>query len=363
MTGFDYPGRVARLQTTMVEEGVDAVVLSIGADLPYFTGYEAMDSERPTVLIVSPSGIPVLVIPLLEAPRVEATNVELASWQETEDPMALVARALDGARHVAIGDQTRSSTLLSLQEVLPGVTWLSASKITSILRIRKDPDEVEMLRSAASAVDRALHRIPAEVRFSGRPETEIARDLQSMTVEEGHDVAMFAIVGGGPNGASPHHEPGMRVIEPGDLVVCDFGGRRNHYTSDVTRTFAVGKPSPEQEEVHRVVLAASEAARGAVKPGVPCQEIDRAARRVVEEAGFGDLFIHRTGHGIGLEVHEHPYMVEGNETRLEEGMTFSIEPGVYLPGRFGVRIEDIVACGVTGVDELNRADRSLRVVE
>ena len=363
MTGFDYPGRVARLQTTMVEEGVDAVVLSIGADLPYFTGYEAMDSERPTVLIVSPTGIPVLVIPLLEAPRVEATNVELASWQETEDPMALVARALDGARHVAIGDQTRSSTLLSIQEALPDVTWLSASKITSTLRIRKDPDEIEMLRSAASAVDRALNRIPAEVRFSGRTEAEIARDLQSMTVEEGHDVAMFAIVGGGPNGASPHHEPGKRVIEPGDLVVCDFGGRRNHYTSDVTRTFAVGTPSPEQEEVHRVVLEASEAARGAVKPGVTCQEIDRSARRVVEEAGFGDLFIHRTGHGIGLEVHEHPYMVEGNETPLEEGMTFSIEPGVYLPGRFGVRIEDIVACGATGVDELNRADRSLRVVE
>ena len=184
-----------------------------------------------------------------------------------------------------------------------------------------------------------------------------------MTVEEGHDVASFAIVGGGPNGASPHHEPGDRVIENGDLVVCDFGGRLRGYSSDVTRTFSVGVPSSEQEAVHSVVLAASEAARAAVGPGVTCQEIDRAARRVVEEAGYGDLFIHRTGHGIGLEVHEHPYMVEGNETPLEEGMTFSIEPGVYLPGRFGVRIEDIVACGPDGVDELNRADRSLRVVE
>ena len=347
----------------MATEAVDAVLLSIGADLPYLTGYEAMDSERPTVLIVATTGTPVLVIPLLEAPRVEATNVELASWQETEDPIVLVARALDGARRVAIGDQTRSSTLLSIQEVLPDVTWLSASEVTSPLRVRKDPGEVEMLRSAAAGVDRALERIPTEVRFSGRTEMEIARDLQTMTVEEGHDVAMFAIVGGGPNGASPHHEPGKRVIEPGDLVVCDFGGRRNYYSSDVTRTFAVGEPSPEQEGVHRVVLEASKAARGAVKPGVTCQDIDRSARRVVEEAGFGDLFIHRTGHGIGLEVHEHPYIVEGNETPLEEGMTFSIEPGIYLPGRFGVRIEDIVACGATGVDELNRADRSLRVVE
>jgi Xaa-Pro aminopeptidase len=220
-----------------------------------------------------------------------------------------------------------------------------------------------MLRSAASAVDRALGRVPAELRFSGRTEIEVARELQTMTVEEGHDVAMFAIVGAGANGASPHHEPGKRVIAPGDLVVCDFGGRHNLYSSDVTRTFSVGGPSSEQEEVHQVVLAASEAARAAVGPGVTCQEIDRSARRVVEEAGFGELFIHRTGHGIGLEVHEHPYIVEGNDTPLEEGMTFSIEPGVYLPGSFGVRIEDIVACGASGVDELNRADRSLLIVE
>ncbi|HEX2404788.1 MAG TPA: Xaa-Pro peptidase family protein [Acidimicrobiia bacterium] len=363
MTGFDYPGRVTRLQSTMVEMGVDAVVLSIGADLPYFTGYEAMDSERPTVLIVGPTGIPVLVIPLLEAPRVEATNVELASWRETEDPMLLVGRALGRARRVAIGDQTRSSTLLSIQALLPDVSWLRASDLTSTLRVRKEPAEVEMLRSAASAVDRALGRVPAELRFSGRTEIEVARELQTMTVEEGHDVAMFAIVGAGANGASPHHEPGKRVIAPGDLVVCDFGGRHNLYSSDVTRTFSVGGPSSEQEEVHQVVLAASEAARAAVGPGVTCQEIDRSARRVVEEAGFGELFIHRTGHGIGLEVHEHPYIVEGNDTPLEEGMTFSIEPGVYLPGSFGVRIEDIVACGASGVDELNRADRSLLIVE
>ena len=347
----------------MDAEGVDAVVLSIGADLPYFTGYEAMDSERPTVLIIARTGIPVLVIPLLEAPRVEATNVELASWRETEDPMVLVVRALGAARRVAIGDQTRSSTLLSMQERLPDATWVGASDLTSTLRARKEPAEIEMLRSAAGAVDRALARVPAELRFSGRTEIDVARDLQTMTVEEGHDVAMFAIVGAGGNGASPHHEPGNRVIEPGDMVVCDFGGRRNLYTSDVTRTFSVGGPSQEQVEVHRVVLAASEAARAAVGPGVACQEIDRAARDVIESAGFGEFFIHRTGHGIGLEVHEHPYIVEGNATPLEVGMTFSVEPGIYLRGRFGVRIEDIVTCGPHGVDELNQADRSLRVVD
>jgi Xaa-Pro aminopeptidase len=180
-----------------------------------------------------------------------------------------------------------------------------------------------------------------------------------MTVSEGHDVASFAIIASGPNGASPHHEPNDRVIDEGDLVVCDFGGRIGGYFSDATRTFSVGEPSSRHREVHGLVLAANEAGRAAVAPGVACQEIDQAARRVITEAGYGDYFIHRTGHGIGLEVHEHPYMVEGNDLVLEPGMTFSVEPGIYLPGEFGVRIEDIVACGSSEVDDLNRADRRL----
>ena len=347
----------------MEEEGVDAVVLSIGADLPYFTGYEAMDSERPTALVVRGSGVPVLVIPQLEAPRVEAGDLDLAPWGETDDPFALITDSLAGARRIAVGDQTRAANVLAIQAMLPDVAWDRASVLIAPLRTRKDSREVELLRAAAHAVDRALARVPDEVTFAGRTETEVARDLQAMTVEEGHDVASFAIVGGGPNGASPHHEPGNRVIQVGDLVVCDFGGRWQGYCSDVTRTFAVGGPSGEQEQVHAVVHAAGEAARRAVRPGMTCEDIDREARRVIEEAGYGEHFIHRTGHGIGLEVHEHPYMVEGNDTQLEEGMTFSIEPGVYLPGRLGVRIEDIVACGPNGVDELNRADRSLRVVD
>jgi Xaa-Pro aminopeptidase len=363
LTGFDYPGRVSRLQELMTADGVDAVLLSVGADLPYLTGYEAMDSERPTVLVVRGSGTPVLVIPLLEAPRVDGSDTEIAPWAEADDPFALITGALGGARRIAVGDQTRAANLLAIQAVLPDVTWDPASDLTARLRVRKEPEEVELLRAAAQAVDRVLSRIPDEVQFAGRTEMDVARDLQALTVEEGHDVASFAIVGAGPNGASPHHEPGDRVIRAGDLVVCDFGGRRQGYCSDVTRTFAVGLPSGEQEEVHRVVQGASEAARAAVQPSTTCEDIDREARRVIEDAGFGQFFIHRTGHGIGLEVHEHPYMVEGNETQLEAGMTFSIEPGIYLPGRFGVRIEDIVACVSDGVDELNQADRSLRVVD
>jgi Xaa-Pro aminopeptidase len=228
--------------------------------------------------------------------------------------------------------------------------------------MRKEPGEIGALRAAAHGVDRVLARIPQEVSFSGRTEAQVSADLRAMTVEEGHQVAMFGIVASGPNGASPHHEPGQRLIEPGDLVVCDFGGRFDGYHSDVTRTFAVGDATEEQAEVHAVVAAANAAGHAVVAPGVPCQEVDRAARKVVDDAGFGEWFVHRTGHGIGLEVHEHPYMVEGNELPLEPGMTFSIEPGIYLPDRFGVRIEDIVACSETGIDDLNQADRSLTVV-
>ena len=204
-----------------------------------------------------------------------------------------------------------------------------------------------------------MERIPAEVAFAGHTETEVARYLAALTVEEGHDEAEFTIVASGPNGASPHHHPGDRVIEVGDLVVCDFGGRHSGYYSDSTRTFVVGEPGADQTEVHEVVRAANEAGREAIAPGVPCQEIDRAARKVVDDAGFGEYFIHRTGHGIGLEVHEHPYIVEGNEQRLEPGIAFSVEPGIYLPGRFGVRIEDIVVCSDDGVESLNQSHREL----
>ena len=347
----------------MATEGVDAVLLSIGADLPYLTGYEAMDSERPTILVVKGSGAPVLVIPVLEAPRVGGGgDVEIKAWAETDDPYALVSAAVGEARRIAVGDQTRAANLLAIQAIVPGATWDRASDLTARLRVQKDPEELELLRAAAHGVDRSLARVPGELRFAGRTEMDVARDLQALTVEEGHEVAAFAIVASGPNGASPHHEPGDRVIQAGDLVVCDFGGRWQGYSSDVTRTFSVGEPSAKQEEVHRVVHTANQVAREAIRPGITCQEVDRAARAVIEEAGFGELFIHRTGHGIGLEVHEHPYMVEGNETPLEPGMTFSIEPGIYLPGEFGVRIEDIVACGPDGVDDLNQADRSLLVV-
>ena len=356
---FDYAARIGRLREQMAERSVDVVMLSVGSDLPYFTGYEAMALERLTMLVVPAAGDARLFVPELEAPRVEPGPFELTPWAETEDPVRLVAKSAAGARNAAIGDHTWSTFLLGLQDEMPGTTWSIASSLTKTLRMRKERAEIEYLRAAAEAVDRVLARIPLEIRFSGRSEREVARDFEEMTVAQGHDVAWSAIIASGPNGASPHHEPGHRIIEEGDFVVCDFGGRVEGYFSDVTRTMMVGEPTPRQVEVHGLVLAANEAGRATVAPGVPCQEIDRAARRVIVDGGYGSYFIHRTGHGIGLEGHEHPYMVEGNEQPLEEGMTFSVEPGIYLPGELGVRIEDIVACGESGVDDLNQASREL----
>jgi Xaa-Pro aminopeptidase len=356
---FNYAGRVERLRGVMERVGVDVTLLSVGADLPYFTGYEASPSERLTVLVVPSGGDPVLFVPLLEAPGVEAGSFEVRSWSETEDPVDLAASVVNGPRRVAVGDHMWAVFLTRFQRLWRDTEWVPASQLTSELRLRKEPGEIDLLRRAARGVDRVMDRIPGEVTFAGRTERQVARDLAELTIGEGHESAEFTIVASGPNGASPHHHPGDRVIESGDLVVCDFGGRLGGYYSDSTRTFCVGEPSDEQREVHEVVWAANEAGRSAVAPGVSCEAIDSATRKVIDQAGSGEYFVHRTGHGIGLEVHEHPYMVSGNGRPLETGMTFSVEPGIYLPGRFGVRIEDIVVCTSDGVESLNESDRSL----
>lgn len=359
---FDRAGRIGRLRQLMSESGIDVVMLSVGSDLPYFTGYEAMASERLNMLVIRQTGEPLLLVPALEAPRVPPGPFELVAWGDTDDPIEIVTRAVGHPQKVALGDHTWSAFLVALQKALPGVEWQIASEMTRQLRMRKDAAEVEMMRAAAEAADRALARAASEVRFAGRTERQVARDFALLTVEEGHDVSSFTIIGSGPNSASPHHEPGLRMMREGDLVVCDFGGRVDGYFSDVTRTFSVGEPGSEEVEVHALVEEANRVSRSVVGPGVPCQEVDRWARSVIAGAGYGRYFIHRTGHGIGLEVHEHPYMVEGNDLALQPGMTFSVEPGIYLPGRFGVRIEDIVVCTDGGADVLNQANRGLVVV-
>ncbi|HEX8929284.1 MAG TPA: Xaa-Pro peptidase family protein, partial [Actinomycetota bacterium] len=320
------------------------------------------------LLVLPAAGDARLVVPALEAPlardHLGGLDLEVTAWQETEDPVVLVRATLDAAGaatgRLGVGDRLWSSFLLRLQAALPGAAFQVASTVTRQLRMRKDPEEVEALARAAAAIDRVVDGLEG-LRWAGRTELELAADIQA-AIREDHDEVCFAIVGAGRGGASPHHVASGRVIRPGDAVVVDIGGRLDGYCSDTTRTLAVGEPPAGFQEAYAVLHAAQLAGCAAVAPGVPAEAVDAACRQVIDAAGHGEHFIHRTGHGIGLEEHEDPYIVAGNPEPLEPGMTFSVEPGIYLPGRFGARIEDIVACTDQGVRRLNSTSRDLRVV-
>lgn len=346
----------------MDDAGADCLLLSVGSDLPYLTGYVAMPLERLTMLVVTGADA-TLVVPALEAPRVAPGPFDVRAWQEDENPIEIVTALAGRPTVAAIGDQTWSLFLIQLLSRMAGTTFIPASAVTTELRIRKSSDEIEQLAQAGAAVDRVLARIPTEVRFAGRTERAVANDVIDMTIAEGHEIAQFWIVASGPNAASPHHEPGQRVMDRGDTVIIDFGGKLNGYCSDVSRTFSVGTPSAKVAEVHAIVLAAQAAGRAAATVGTSCEEVDRACRELIADAGYGEFFIHRTGHGIGMDGHEEPYIIAGNQRLLETGMAFSIEPGIYLPGEFGVRIEDICVAADDGLRVLNNADRSLIEVD
>jgi Xaa-Pro aminopeptidase len=350
--------------------GVDAVLCSIGADLPWLTGYEAMPLERPTVLVLPADGEATLVVPRLEAPRVEVNDelFVLRPWLDGEDAVALVAGLVGGRQHLAISDRAFAGLLVDLQAALPKAAFLRSSSVLGPLRALKDPQEIAALRAAGAAVDRvAAALLSGQIPLIGRREVEVSREIGARLVAEGHAKVNFAIVAGGPNAASPHHEPGERLIGAGETVVCDFGGTLHlpgdtGYCSDITRTVVTGAPSAELRELYEVLQAAQAKACAAVAPGVACEEIDRTGRAIIAEAGYGMQFIHRIGHGIGMEEHEDPYLVEGNEALLEVGNAFSVEPGIYLEGRMGARIEDILVIGPDGVVACNEADHNLHVV-
>jgi Xaa-Pro aminopeptidase len=361
--GAMFEDRIARARSRMEELGVDVLLLSVGADLPYFTGYTAMPLERLTMLVLPRQGDATLVVPALEAPRVEERPeaFTVQPWGETEDPVSIVARLAGRPGRAAIGDRTWATFVLGLQEALPEAGFVAASTVTGPLRAQKDAAEVDALRAAAQVVD-AVAVAMTERPFAGRTEADISRELVQRMLDGGHERANFAIVASGPNAASPHHEPGERVVETGDSVVCDFGGTMAGYCSDITRTFVVGRPSAELADIYDVLFRAQEEAVRAARIGVSCEAVDAAARTIISAAGYGDFFIHRTGHGIGLEEHEDPYLVSGNATPLAAGHAFSIEPGIYLPGRCGARIEDIVVATDAGPERLNEAPRELAVV-
>ncbi|MBV9280144.1 MAG: aminopeptidase P family protein [Chloroflexi bacterium] len=362
-TALDTRQRLSQVQALMTGDGLDLLLVTPSADLRYLTGYARHASERPTILAVRPEGDPLMLVPALEAPGATETGVRLVRYGETDNPFAALSSALGSidASQIAISDQAWARTLLGLQAALDA-TFVPASPLLRRLRMVKGPDELDRLERAGRAVDAATARI-VEMPFAGRTERQIADEINRLIREQGVEVAEWGpIVASGPNSASAHHLTGTREIREGDAVILDFGCSLEGYQADTTRTVSVGPPSDELRRVYAAVQEAQQAGVDAARPGVPAQAVDRAARAVIERAGYGEYFVHRTGHGLGLEAHEDPYIVEGNELVLEPGMVFSVEPGIYLPERFGVRIEDIVALTERGAKRLNNASRELTVV-
>jgi D-alanyl-D-alanine dipeptidase len=361
-TATELGRRIDRAAGQAAEAGLDGLLLTPGADLAYLTGYAPMISERLTLLVVPASGPPAMLVPALERGGAEGTaGVTLADWRDGEDPYAAAAALLEPAGRYAIADSAWAVHVLGLQRALPQSSYVAMADALPMLRAVKGPHEIDRLAAAGAAADACFEEI-CRVRFSGRREHEIATELAALLKQHGHESVEFTIVGSGPNGANPHHEMSERVIEEGDMVVLDFGGLMEGYGSDITRTVHVGAPTEKEREVHEVVRRAQQAGFDAVRPGAACQDVDRAARKVISDAGYGEQFFHRVGHGIGLTTHEPPYMVEGETHPIEPGMCFSVEPGIYFAGRFGVRIEDIVVATEDGGRRLNEADRELRIV-
>jgi Xaa-Pro aminopeptidase len=377
-----YRERLAAAQRLADDAGFAALLVGVGADLRYLTGYPAVPLERLTMLVIPAAGEPSLVAPRLEAtparacPPAAAGFLPVVTWEEADDAHALVAAmvrdALDEPRgrglRIAVSDDLPARHLLRLRDHLDEVLLELASLVLRELRIVKDADEIALLTEAAHAADRVVARIAAGA-LVGRSEADVAREVREQLITEGHEAAQFAIVGSGPNSASPHHEASDRIIAAGEPIVLDIGGTIDGYGSDITRTIWVtgGEPAKGPDERFRnlfgVLLGAQAAATLAVRPGVTPEDVDAAAREPIAAAGYGEAFFHRTGHGIGLEGHENPYIIAGNHEPLREGMAFSIEPGIYLVGEYGARIEDIVLCGSDGPITLNQAPRDLYVVD
>lgn len=365
-----YHRRLRSAAAATADAGWAGLIITPGYDLRYLVGSRAQTFERLTALIIPATGEPTVVIPRLELAALgESAVVELGlpvrDWVDGEDPYALVGELLAASGRVpvatAVTDSMPALHLLPLADALGAVPAL-ATDVLRWLRMIKDPDEVDALRRAGAAIDRVHARVP-ELLVPGRTEAEVAGDINDAIVAEGHSQAAFIIVGSGPHGADPHHEVSDRQLVVGDIVVVDIGGPcEPGYNSDSTRTYSLGEPNSEVAQQYSVLQQAQRAAVEAVRPGVTAEQVDAAARDVLAAAGLAEYFVHRTGHGIGLSVHEEPYIVAGNDMALRAGMAFSVEPGIYFPGRWGARIEDIVIVTANGAEPLNRRPHELIVV-
>lgn len=356
--------RLARVQTAAAAAGFDALLVTPGPDLRYLTGYDALPLERLTCLILPSHGAPQVVAPRLEVPAAKASplgglGIDIRGWDETDDPIALATSFIKNAKVVGLDDHMPAAKVLAFRDALPDVELRLAGEVIHDIRIIKTPDEIDALQEAADAIDRVHERVPEWLR-AGRTEREVGRDIADAIMAEGHVTVDFVIVGSGPNGASPHHEVSDRVIESGDVVVVDIGGSMpSGYCSDCTRTYAVGEPPADFMAYYPALVAAQAASVALVRPGVTAEAVDRVGRELLTAAGYGEHFIHRTGHGIGLETHEDPYIVEGNHRPLADGHAFSIEPGIYVPGEWGMRLEDIVVASEHGPIAMNKAEHRL----
>ncbi|MGZ8563467.1 MAG: M24 family metallopeptidase [Candidatus Limnocylindria bacterium] len=359
--------RLGRAAAAAAEQGIDALLITPSEDYAYLLGYRAPAMERLTCLVVPADGAPVLVLPRLEEPLARhelgalADEIEIIAWDETDDPVQLVRTIVGGTLRVAVQDQMWARFALRLRAALDPAELLPAGPTMSGLRRVKSPAEVDLLRAAATAADAAMMAITSEP-LAGRVEVEVSRRIRELLMQAGHDDAGFAIVASGPNSASPHHVPGHRRISAGDALVLDIGGTRAGYCSDTSRTCFVGEPPEDFLILYDVLRGAQTAACDAVRPGISGAELDAVAREIITEAGYGGAFLHRTGHGIGLETHEEPYIVASNAEPLVEGNAFSIEPGIYIGDRWGARIEDIVVCTADGGERLNTTSTELVVV-
>lgn len=363
--------RLASVRDAMRAVGFDVLLLSLGADLPWLSGYEAMPLERLTMMVLPTDDDATLVVPALEAPRVvpDPRLFAMRPWLDSEDPIAIVADLVGRRETAGISDRAWAVHTLALQQAMPRAVLRLASEVTSALRAVKDEAEIRALQAAGAAADRvAAQLLAGEIPLVGRTEAAVSRDISDRLLAEGHARVNFAIVGSGPNSASPHHVPGERVIGRREPVVCDFGGALEldgdvGYCSDITRTVVTGEPDPEFRELYEVLERAQAMAVSSAVLGTSCEGVDEIGRAIIRDAGYGAAFIHRIGHGIGIEEHEDPYLVAGNRTALEAGHAFSVEPGIYLNGRFGARIEDIIVATPDGPLACNRVDHTLHVVE
>ncbi|WP_101376956.1 M24 family metallopeptidase [Saccharopolyspora spinosa] len=366
-----FAARLTKAAETAAAAELDALLITPGSDLRYLLGAGGESHERLTCLVLPADGRPALVVPKLEEPGfadipLAELGIDVVTWVDGQDPHAMVAdlaRRGGAPARLAVADVMPALHVLPLRAALPGAEQVLAGTVLRELRMRKDTAEIEALRKAGAAIDR-VHARMAEFLKPGRTEAEVGADISAAILEEGHTEVAFVIVGSGPNGASPHHDVSNRVIERGDVVVIDIGGpNAEGYNSDCTRTYAIGEPAQaDVRETYAVLEAAQRAAVEAVRPGATAESIDAAAREPIAAAGFGEFFVHRTGHGIGLDVHEEPYIVGGNALPLEAGMAFSVEPGIYQPGRWGARIEDIVIVTEDGVESVNNQPHELVVL-